>query len=562
MNQNCPVIVAGVGFVILFLGIICSWYVFPRIVDYAVNQKIALVEGNEVYDIWKKQPFPQKLKVYFFNVTNPSDVQQGSNPILKEVGPYIYDEYWERVNVSIDNENDTITYMLKRTFFFNQNDSGCRMEDDMITMINGALVSTALQVNMILPAAIPTINDAIPYLYKGAKDVFVRATANEILFEGILITCHDPEVEFICGAMKSMLPPTIEFTNGGTDFKFSLFGYMNTTLSGPFVIGRGLKNTTRGDIYSFKGDGQLGVWPGRSCNMINGSDTTLFYPMKTPPERIYAFSPDICRSMFVSYEKDVVLEGIPTWKYGNKPESIAKSKENECFCPLVKDEDYNDVPKCPKSGLVDITLCVKGPILVSNPHFYLGDPSLLEYAQGINPKKELHENYMYIEPTTASPVSGAKRLQMNVELKRFEDFDLLNNVSEGIFPMVWIEEGALIPSSFRNQLSAGLSQLTMLDTFKWILIASGVLLMMASFILVMYKERLMCFANVGIGNKVSITEVKGGNKQGFTNSEINFNSTAMYPSLYPQLDDKNYNDRINQRNNGNSHSPNVFHIMN
>ncbi|KAF5295594.1 hypothetical protein FQR65_LT10397 [Abscondita terminalis] len=563
MNKNCPVIIAGFGFVVLFLGIICSWYAFPRIVDYAIGKRIALVEGNEVYEIWRKQPFPQKLKAYFFNVTNPSEVQQGANPILKEVGPFVYDEYWERVNISIDEENDTITYMLKRSFYFNQNDSGCRSEDEMITMINGALVSTALQVNMILPAAIATVNEAIPYLYKGAKDVFIRATANEILFEGILITCHDPEVEFICGAMKGMLPPTIEFTNNGTDFKFSLFGYMNTTLSGPFVIGRGIKNTTRGSILSYKGSSTLGVWPGPACNMINGSDTTLFYPMKTPPEKIYAFSGDICRSMFVSYEKEIVFDGIPTWKYGNKKESIANTSDNQCFCPLAKDEQYNDVVKCPTSGLIDITYCVKGPILASNPHFYLGEASLLKYAQGLNPKKELHENFMYIEPVTGSPVSGAKRLQMNVEVRRFADFDLLNNVSEGVFPMVWIEEGVTIPSKFKNELNSGLCQLSMLDTFKWVLIVSGILLMVSSFGLVMYKERLMCFANVGFGNKVTITEVKGNNNNGFADpiSEVNYN-TAMYPSLYPQVGEKNFNDRLTIRNNANSLSPTVFHIMN
>ncbi|KAF2887163.1 hypothetical protein ILUMI_19010 [Ignelater luminosus] len=91
MNKNCPIIVAVVGFAILFTGIICSWYAFPKLADYEIAKTIALVEGNEVYELWKKQPFPLKFKVYFFNVTNAVDVQQGANPILKEMGPYIYD---------------------------------------------------------------------------------------------------------------------------------------------------------------------------------------------------------------------------------------------------------------------------------------------------------------------------------------------------------------------------------------------------------------------------------------------------------------------------------------
>ncbi|KAK5643874.1 hypothetical protein RI129_007719 [Pyrocoelia pectoralis] len=561
MRKNCPVIVAGAGFGVLFTGIISSWYAFPAIVGYVISERIALKQGNEVYEIWRKQPFPQKMKIYFFNVTNANDVQQGANPILKEVGPYVYDEFWERVDISIDDSADTIQYMLKRSFFFNQKESGCRMEDDPITMINGALVSTALQVYAILPSAIATVNDAVPYLYKGAKDVFIRAPAKDILFDGILITCHDPEVEFICGAMKGMLPPTIEFTNGGSDFKFSLFGYMNKTLSGPFIIGRGLKNTTRGDVLSYRGSSNAVVWPGVGCNMINGSDSTLFYPLKSPPERIYAFSPDICRSMFISFEKYVDYEGIPTWKYSNKPESIIKTSDNECFCPISKDDNYNDYINCPKNGLVDLTFCLKAPIMVSNPHFYLGDPSLTTFAQGVNPVKELHENYLYLEPVTGNPVAGVKRLQMNVWLKRFEDFDLLTNVSEGIFPMVWIEEGVTIPPSYRKMMSTGLSQLGMLDTIKWFCIVTGILLMMSSFVLVMYKERLMCFSNMAFGNKVEITEVKTHKRTAFTDpiTEVNFNSTAMYPSLYPQVDQKNYNENVMRRNTIN---PGIFQVMN
>lgn len=104
--------------------------------------------------------------------------------------------------------------------------------------------------------------------------------------------------------------------------------------------------------------------------------------------------------MFVSYEKAVDYKGIPTWKYSNKPESISDNGPDLCFCPRVKDEDYEDVPSCPKAGLLDITACVKGPILVSNPHFYEGDASLLKFAQGVKPEKELHENFMYFEPVS------------------------------------------------------------------------------------------------------------------------------------------------------------------
>lgn len=70
---------------------------------------------------------------------------------------------------------------------------------------------------------------------------------------------------------------------------------LNRTLSGPFKIGRGIKNTIRGEVISYKGKETMEVWAGPTCNMINGSDSGLYYPFKEPPEKLYAFSHDLCR---------------------------------------------------------------------------------------------------------------------------------------------------------------------------------------------------------------------------------------------------------------------------
>lgn len=53
---------------------------------------------------------------------------------------------------------------------------------------------TALQVELMMPTAISLINEAIPYMYPGTKDVFLRVKVKDILFNGIPIYCRDPEV--------------------------------------------------------------------------------------------------------------------------------------------------------------------------------------------------------------------------------------------------------------------------------------------------------------------------------------------------------------------------------
>jgi hypothetical protein len=36
-------------------------------------------------------PIPMFSSFYFFNVTNPEDVAKGAKPIVKEMGPYVYE---------------------------------------------------------------------------------------------------------------------------------------------------------------------------------------------------------------------------------------------------------------------------------------------------------------------------------------------------------------------------------------------------------------------------------------------------------------------------------------
>ncbi|KAK9747076.1 CD36 family [Popillia japonica] len=73
MYQHCPAITAITGFVVLAVGVLCAWYGFPSLIDNRIAESIALRDGTQAFDFWKKQPFPINYKVYFFNVTNPKE---------------------------------------------------------------------------------------------------------------------------------------------------------------------------------------------------------------------------------------------------------------------------------------------------------------------------------------------------------------------------------------------------------------------------------------------------------------------------------------------------------
>lgn len=56
-----------------------------------MSQRTALKKGWPMRETWSKLPFPWELHVYLFNVTNPAEIAKGEKPILREVGPFVYE---------------------------------------------------------------------------------------------------------------------------------------------------------------------------------------------------------------------------------------------------------------------------------------------------------------------------------------------------------------------------------------------------------------------------------------------------------------------------------------
>lgn len=81
--------------------------------------------------------------IYLFNWTNPSNFSSEEvfpKPILEEIGPYRFIEKTDKEDI-VWNDNQTVSFRKKSTFFFDASNSKGKM-DDMITTLNiVALVS-------------------------------------------------------------------------------------------------------------------------------------------------------------------------------------------------------------------------------------------------------------------------------------------------------------------------------------------------------------------------------------------------------------------------------------
>ena len=93
---------------------------------------------------------------------------------------------------------------------------------------------------------------------------------------------------------------------------------------------------------------------------------------------------------------------------------------------IIDNPDNNkwDHAKCKQppydcyDGLIHVGVCQGGaPIIMSAPHFYNGDPELLEHFDPpLAPNKDLHDTILDLEPITSIALNAHKRIQVKTLL--------------------------------------------------------------------------------------------------------------------------------------------------
>lgn len=130
----------------MFLTSITGLYVFWYTDAYAnyVSSYLTLRNGTRNFDWWVRPPMKFLYKIHVFNYTNVDEFEAGEASKLRvqDLGPYIYEETLERVNVIRDDENGTLTYREKKSYKW----VGGRPETDIITVPNVLLFFTTAKI--------------------------------------------------------------------------------------------------------------------------------------------------------------------------------------------------------------------------------------------------------------------------------------------------------------------------------------------------------------------------------------------------------------------------------
>lgn len=84
------------------------------------------------------------------------------------------------------------------------------------------------------------------------------------------------------------------------------------------------------------------------------------------------------------------------------------------------------------------------PTLLSLPHFLYAHERYVDTVKGLNPNEEDHYTFVDLEPNTGTPLSGSKKIQISMILRKvpFGDryFDITENLVGSALPVFWMDE--------------------------------------------------------------------------------------------------------------------------
>ncbi|XP_071798477.1 scavenger receptor class B member 1-like [Asterias amurensis] len=409
------------GSVLVLLGVALP-FAFEALIGFILNKMMIIDPSSLVYQEWQNPSLPVYQRFYFFDLQNPDEVLKGGTPEVKEIGPYSYRLFLPKENISF-NSNDTVTFLQKYRYVFDPSES-VGSEHDVFTSANIPMWS-------------------VVYMFRDAPKFL------QVILAGIIGSVgEEPFIQlsvrqFVWGYDEPLFKWLNEkFPDLGLPEEFSEeFGFLlgrNDTEFGEYTVFTGVENISSVNLVDkFNGLPELNHWTSDYANQIVGTDGMMYHQDIKEDELLNLFHPDLCRSMPYTYVKDDELKGVPLKMFGIAPWAYQNSSvfpENEGF----KVNDRDSVP----TGLMRVDPCRFGsPMAVSNPHFFEGDPSLLQQVKGLKPDAEKHRNSFSIEPTLGMPFKLRMRIQVNQYMEKNDIIKQTGDVETMYMPVFWFENG-------------------------------------------------------------------------------------------------------------------------
>ncbi|XP_058792832.1 sensory neuron membrane protein 1-like isoform X2 [Phymastichus coffea] len=455
MKLTGPNKVGITGIVFLAIDILLQTVIFPSILKSEVKKKVALKNGWPMRTAWSKLTFPLEMHWYIFNITNTAEVEKGGKPKVREVGPFVYDVWQEKINQEDHEEDDTLSYTLRNTYFFNPIKSGGLDDSDELMLPHLTMLGIPNGLLKDRPFLMPIASRAIDSLLKNPQSVFLRAKVRTLLFDGFLIECRgieDFHGKVMCNDLHENYDSYLLVKVGELNYTNSLWGPFNgTDKAGKRLrIKRGIENILQlGKVQESNHKKNFSAWNADHCDSFLGSDFTIFPPLpnKKKKQSFFATHNVLCRNFKYTYDSTVHYKGLELLRYTTVVGVDGRNKpEEQCFCMNSN--------QCPPIGVLDLYKCLHVPLAISSPHFYQADPYLVRSLDGLKPVKEKHMMMIDIDPLTGYAVRINTRFQVNLNIMPLKKYRLMESFPDVLLPLAWFNEQTVLPYSYIKVIKA------------------------------------------------------------------------------------------------------------
>lgn len=332
----------GVIFTIIGMSVI---FVIPSIVQYVVHNRMPLLPTNPSYPMYRDLNIPIKQKFYFFNVTNPRDVEVGRKAIVEEVGPFTFTMNMSKSDIVFSKDMSDFSFKEWKTFHFQRELSShdlnttvriCKFCDCLTNLVAFNPQITTLNMPLVgMYSFFPSLN---PIVRQAARAVIARlkpgfffeATVEELMFKG-----HKNPLSCISHIFSPKVQP---------DCYFSYFRGQNVSNDGLFKVATGKNNVPKiNAIISLDNNTHLDFWDGERCNRLQGaSNGELFPPLdvvNTTRKTMMFFRTDFCRTFEIYLNQTGVkseVGGLVTDRFRpleNSLDNATMNAQNACYRP-------------------------------------------------------------------------------------------------------------------------------------------------------------------------------------------------------------------------------------
>ncbi|XP_060576218.1 lysosome membrane protein 2-like isoform X1 [Ruditapes philippinarum] len=472
MKRQCCCLTAlfVVGFILLIAGV-AFIPASKSIIHNEINEQINL-KNKATKDNWVKNPTPIKFQIWAWNLTNPDEVKAGTGkPTLVQRGPYTYIENRQKVAIKYNDDNKTVTYRENKFYSFDRANSNGTEADEIVTVnIPLMLIANVLKKEF---GVLQTLAAAL--LDWANEDLFVTLSIKDLVW----------------GYDEPLINKTISLINSlgfhlNISDKFGIFVGTNGTDDGVYNIMTGEGDSSQfGIIKTWNFAPNLTFWTSHTCNMLNGTDGTIFHPFMEKSDVLYVFSSDLCRSIYFTYLRDNKQKGIDVYRFTTPPDVFQSPTDNPANQGYCTPSD-----NCFPSGLLNVENCHFGaPLIFSQPHFLNADPAIIHGVNGMHPNLEEHGTFIDVEPYTGAAFYAAKKLQINILLEKVDHIEQTNLLKRTVLPVLWLNESSRITDSLADEFKSQLATpLMAMHIGTYVAIGLGSLLILVAIAIIAWKK--------------------------------------------------------------------------